>query len=123
MKVLYNSKIPWVQVCDTARHRYKPKCIENFQEWLKNENGSKVADLNYMVWIKLILVYDRWQCRISAISVQLYSYVTSVNSVFVSDKIYKKTRHSYIYVACSRPNDWTEWAEFFCRHSSVAGGV
>jgi len=28
----------------------------------------------------------------------------------------------YIYVAYSRPNDWSDWAEFFCEHSWVAGG-
>ena len=31
--------------------------------------------------------YNRWQRRICTLSVQLYSDVTSVNSVFVSDKI------------------------------------
>ena len=31
--------------------------------------------------------YNRWQRRICTLSVQLYSYVTSVNLVFVSDKI------------------------------------
>ena len=29
----------------------------------------------------------------------------------------------YIYAAYSRPNGWTDWAEFFCGHSWVAGGV
>ena len=29
----------------------------------------------------------------------------------------------YIYVACSWPNGLTEWAEFFCGHSWVAGDV
>ena len=28
----------------------------------------------------------------------------------------------YIYVAYSRPNGWTDWAEFFGGHSWVAGG-
>ena len=28
-----------------------------------------------------------------------------------------------IYVAYSRPNSWTDWAEIFCGHSWVAGGV
>ena len=28
----------------------------------------------------------------------------------------------YINVAYSRSNGWTDWAEFFCRHSWVAGG-
>ena len=32
-------------------------------------------------------LYNRWQRRICTLSVHLYSYVTSVNSVFVSDKI------------------------------------
>ena len=32
-------------------------------------------------------LYNRWQRRICTLSVQLYSVVTSVNSVFVSDKI------------------------------------
>jgi len=29
----------------------------------------------------------------------------------------------YIYVAYSRPNGWTDWAEICCGHSGVAGGV
>ena len=33
----------------------------------------------------------RWQRRICALSVQLYSDVTSVNLVFVSDKIIKNS--------------------------------
>ena len=35
--------------------------------------------------------------------------------------LFNKTRHSYIYiyVAYSRPNVWTDWAEFFCGHSWV----
>ena len=36
--------------------------------------------------------------------------------------LYNKTRHSYIYVAYSRPNGWTEWAEFFLRHLRVVRG-
>ena len=28
-----------------------------------------------------------------------------------------------IYVTYSRPNGWTVWAEFFCGHSWVTGGV
>ena len=32
--------------------------------------------------------------------------------------LYNKTR----YVAYSRPNGWTEWAETFCGHSEVMGG-
>ena len=28
--------------------------------------------------------------------------------------------HTHIYVACSRPNGWTDWAEIFCKHSWVA---
>ena len=35
--------------------------------------------------------YNRWQRRICALSVQLYSDVTSVNLVFVSDKIIKNS--------------------------------
>ena len=27
----------------------------------------------------------------------------------------------YIYVVYSRPNGWTDWADFFCGHSWVAG--
>ena len=27
-----------------------------------------------------------------------------------------------IYVPCSRPNGWTDWADIFCGHSWVAGG-
>ena len=27
-----------------------------------------------------------------------------------------------MYVAFSRPNGWTDWAEIFCEHSWVAGG-
>jgi len=34
-----------------------------------------------------IYFYKRWQYRICTLSVQLYSNVTSVNLVFVSDKI------------------------------------
>ena len=30
------------------------------------------------------------------------------------DNLYNKTRHSYIYIAYSRPNGWTDWAKFFC---------
>ena len=39
--------------------------------------------------------------------------------------IFKKTRHSYIYiyVVNSRSNGWTDWAEFFCGYSWMAGGV
>ena len=37
--------------------------------------------------------------------------------------LYNKTRHSYIYVTNNRPNGWTEWAEIFCGHSGVPGGV
>ena len=34
-----------------------------------------------------------------------------------------KTRHSYyIYVACTWPNGWNEWAEIFCGQSWVVGG-
>jgi len=29
----------------------------------------------------------------------------------------------YTYVAYSKLNGWTEWAEIFCGHSWVAGGV
>ena len=29
----------------------------------------------------------------------------------------------YIYVAYSRPNGWTDWADIFWGHSWVAGGV
>ena len=29
----------------------------------------------------------------------------------------------YIYVAYSRPNDWTDWVEIFFGHSWVAGDV
>jgi len=32
-------------------------------------------------------MYNRWQRRVCTLSVQLYSYVTSVNLVFVSNKI------------------------------------
>jgi len=47
------------------------------------------------------------------VSEQTYTYYTN-----------NKTRHSYIciYVAYSRPNDWTDWAEIFCGHSCMAGG-
>ena len=34
-----------------------------------------------------IVKFNRWQRRICSLSVQLYSYVTSVNSVFVNLKI------------------------------------
>ena len=37
--------------------------------------------------------------------------------------IHNKTRHSYIYVPYSWPNGWTDWAEFFCGHSWMAGGL
>ena len=36
--------------------------------------------------------------------------------------LYNKTRHSYIYVAYTRPNSWIEWAESFWGQSGVAGG-
>jgi len=37
--------------------------------------------------------YNRWQRRICTLSVQLYSVVTSVNSVFVSDKMINNSDH------------------------------
>ena len=42
-----------------------------------------------------------------------------------SSHLYNITRHSYIYiiyVAYSRPNSWTDWAEIFWEHLGVAGG-
>ena len=35
--------------------------------------------------------------------------------------IYIIKQDNSIYVAKSRPNDWTEWADIFCGHSWVAG--
>ena len=35
--------------------------------------------------------------------------------------LYNK-QNTRIYVAYSRPNGWTDWAEIFCGHSWVAGG-
>ena len=40
----------------------------------------------------------------------------------LNDNLYNKARHSYIYVAYSRPNGWPEWNDIFCGHSCVAGG-
>ena len=37
--------------------------------------------------IVYICICNRWQHRICTLSVQLYSYITSVNSVFGFDKI------------------------------------
>ena len=36
--------------------------------------------------------------------------------------LYNKTRHSYIYVAYSRPNGWTKWAEIFLWTHVTHGG-
>ena len=36
--------------------------------------------------------------------------------------IYTIKQEIRIYVPYSRPNGWTEWAEFVCGHSWVAGG-
>ena len=36
--------------------------------------------------------------------------------------IIKQDIHICIYVAYSRPNGWTDWADKFCGHSWVAGG-
>jgi len=43
--------------------------------------------------------------------------------VFYDAYIYiiKQAIRIYIYVAYSRPNGWTGWAEIFCRHLWVAG--
>ena len=47
--------------------------------------------------------YNTWQRRICILSVQLYSYVTSVNSVFVFDNIINNSgnfriKHAYLTV-------------------------
>ena len=67
--------------------------------------------LNLMVKIKFTIL--------------IYNYREIKLKIFLLTIIYIiKQRHSYIYtyVAYSRPNGWTEWAEIFCGHAWVAGG-
>ena len=40
-----------------------------------------------------------------------------------SDIFYIIKQDFHIHVEYCRPNGWTDWAEFFCGHSSVAGGM
>ena len=53
--------------------------IENIQEFNRT--------CNLLKFDQIYSSYNRWQHRICTLSVQLYSDVTSVNSVFVSDQI------------------------------------
>ena len=47
-----------------------------------------------------------------------------LNSKYIGVKsIIIKQEILYIYVAHSRPNGWTEWAEFFCGHLVMAEDV
>ena len=41
---------------------------------------------------------------------------------FQASLVYKMKQDIQIYAAYSRPNGWTEWAEFLCAHSWVAEG-
>jgi len=43
------------------------------------------------------------------------------NSYSLQVHLYDKTRHSYLYVAYSWPDGWTDWAEIFCGLSWVGG--
>ena len=55
---------------------------------------------------------------------QSLTIIKGTVGVINENNLYNKTRHSYIYifVAYSRPNGWTDWAEIVCGHSWVAGG-
>ena len=61
-----------------------------YEDWRGFINGT-IPIPSYWVhtgYIQIDSSYNRWQRRICTLSVQLYSYVTSVcNSVFVSDNI------------------------------------
>ena len=61
-----------------------------YEDWRGFINGT-IPIPSYWAhtgYIQIDSSYNRWQRRICTLSVQLYSYVTSVcNSVFVSDKI------------------------------------
>ena len=48
---------------------------------------------------------------------KLYNILCLDNSV-----IYIIKQDIRLYVPYSRPNGWTDWAEFFCGHLWVAGG-
>ena len=83
-------------------------CIYTYLVWLffvtdKRQNGwtgpKKMLGTNFWKSTKKIILNPRNFCYLN-----------------------NKTRHSYIYVTYSRPNGWTDWAEFFCGHSWVAGG-
>ena len=38
--------------------------------------------------------------------------------------LFNETRHAYFYMLrIASQTDWTDWAEFLCGHSGVAGGV
>ena len=53
-----------------------------------------------------------------------YGFEENAFYFHICSHLHNKTKHSYIYiyVAFSRPNGWTDWAEIFCVHSLVAGG-
>ena len=66
-----------------------------------------------------------WNCEKENINfrtvLQLMDLQTQVLVTGSFFYLYNKTRH-HIYVAYSRPNDWTDWAEICCGHSLVASG-
>ena len=66
-----------------------------------------------------------YKCNVNIMCTQyLKPYKIHVfKCIWIYLNLYNKTRHSYIYVVYSRPNGSTDWAEIFCGHSLVAGGV
>ena len=96
--------------------------------------GSQASKLTWMdmiiCWQKLtrfdIKKQNIWQIKTLILRFRTLSFpsTSDINNYlgFVYQVLSKnKTRHSYIYVAISRPNGWTDWTEFFCGHSCVAG--
>ena len=64
-------------------------------------------------------------CKIQKVRIIILGLENYRLTIVISKIIYiiKQDIRIYIHVAYNRSNGWTEWAEIFCGHSGVAGGV
>ena len=90
--------------------KQKQKRLANLK---KNSCIFKILCRSRCCWRQIFQRPDRFS-RFDVIWVK-------TNNQSVQLYLYNK-KYNYIYVAYSRPNDCTDWADIFCEHSWVAGG-
>ena len=86
---------------------------------------TKVLRVPLITLIIFACMVGHWKLWFKKLGVEgglFFSFRFSCIFVCLLIYIIKQDIHINIYVAYSRPNGWTDWAEFFCGQSWVAGG-